>query len=47
MPDCIAVRHVAFEDLGLLAPLLGERGFAVRYREAGLGDIDATSLICA
>jgi GMP synthase (glutamine-hydrolysing) len=45
MPDCVAIRHVAFEDLGLLAPQLGERGFAVRYREAGLDVIAPTSLI--
>ncbi|MGZ8299931.1 MAG: glutamine amidotransferase, partial [Rhodoplanes sp.] len=45
MPDCVAIRHVAFEDLGLLPPQLGERGFAVRYREAGLDVIAPTSLI--
>ena len=45
MTHCVAIRHVAFEDLGLLAPLLGERGFAVRYREAGLDVIGPTSLI--
>jgi GMP synthase (glutamine-hydrolysing) len=40
MPECIAVRHVAFEDLGLIAGLLAERGFSVRYLEAGLDVID-------
>jgi GMP synthase (glutamine-hydrolysing) len=45
MPDCIAVRHVAFEDLGLLAPLLAERGFSVRYLEAGVDDMGSTSLV--
>ena len=25
---CLAVRHVAFEDLGLLGPLIASRGYA-------------------
>lgn len=41
MPDCLAIRHIAFEDLGLLAPLLADRGFSLRYAEAG---IDAFSV---
>jgi GMP synthase (glutamine-hydrolysing) len=41
MKTCIALRHVAFEDVGLLAPLLAERGFALCYREAGLDDLSA------
>jgi GMP synthase (glutamine-hydrolysing) len=45
MPHCVAIRHVAFEDLGLLAPLLAERGFSLRYLEAGIDEIDATTLI--
>ena len=44
MPHCTAIRHVAFEDLGLLAPLLTERGFSLRYLEAGIDDIDSTTL---
>jgi GMP synthase (glutamine-hydrolysing) len=44
MPHCIAIRHIAFEDLGLLAPLLAERGFSLRYLEAGIDDIDSTTL---
>jgi GMP synthase (glutamine-hydrolysing) len=40
MPTCIAIRHVAFEDLGLLG-----RGFSLRYLEAGIDDIDATTLV--
>lgn len=38
---CLAIRHVAFEDLGLLAPLLDERGLQVRYLEAGVDDLAA------
>ncbi|HVJ52045.1 MAG TPA: glutamine amidotransferase [Aliidongia sp.] len=30
----LAVRHVAFEDLGLLTPLLSARGYRAIYREA-------------
>ena len=44
MPDCLAIRHLAFEDLGLLAPLLAERGFSLRYCEAGIDAITAEGL---
>jgi len=39
MSRAIAVRHVAFEDLGLLGPLLAARGLAPDYREAGIDDL--------
>jgi GMP synthase (glutamine-hydrolysing) len=42
---CLAVRHVAFEDLGLLAPLIAARGYDVRYHEAGIDRFDADTLI--
>lgn len=32
---CIAIRHVAFEDLGILGPLLKKAGYQVEYRDAG------------
>lgn len=32
----LALRHVAFEDLGALGPLLRERGFDVRWWDAGI-----------
>jgi GMP synthase (glutamine-hydrolysing) len=35
----LAIRHVAFEDLGLLAPLCEERDLAVRYVEAPTDDL--------
>lgn len=44
MPECLAIRHIAFEDLGLLAPLLGERGVSLRYCEAGVDAISAEVL---
>ena len=41
MKRALAIRHVAFEDLGLLAPLLAERGFSARYAEAPTDDLAA------
>ena len=35
----LAVRHVLFEDLGLLAPLLAKRGYAVEYIDAGVDEV--------
>ena len=43
--SCLAVRHVAFEDLGLLGPLLSARGYDVRYHDAGIERFDAGTLI--
>lgn len=31
MPEAVAIRHVAFEDLGLLEPMLRARGFEIIY----------------
>lgn len=47
MKECIAVRHVAFEDVGLLSGLLAERGFSLRYLEAGVDRIEAATLVGA
>ncbi len=43
--SCLAVRHVAFEDLGLLGSLLADRGYAIRYHEVGVERFDAESLL--
>lgn len=40
MKTCTAIRHVAFEDLDLLEPVLRERGFDVRVVDAPLGGAD-------
>lgn len=40
----IAVRHVAFEDLGLLEPILAERGCDVRYLDVATEPADADDL---
>jgi GMP synthase (glutamine-hydrolysing) len=42
---CLAVRHVAFEDLGLLGPLVSSRGYGVRYHDAGVQPIDEATLL--
>ncbi|MBW8845801.1 MAG: glutamine amidotransferase [Burkholderiales bacterium] len=39
MKTALALRHVAFEDLGLIEPLLHGRGFDVNYLEAGVDDL--------
>lgn len=39
--DVVAIRHVAFEDLGLLGPVLAARGLSVRYVEATDGELAA------
>jgi GMP synthase (glutamine-hydrolysing) len=39
LPNTVALRHVAFEDLGLLAPLLASRGHAVRYVDVPIADL--------
>jgi len=41
MADILAIRHVDFEHLGTLEPLLATRGHTVRYVDAATGSIDA------
>lgn len=38
MPSITALRHVAFEDLGILEDIFSERGWAVDYVEAPVAD---------
>jgi GMP synthase (glutamine-hydrolysing) len=39
-----AIRHVAFEDLGLLEPLLRDRGATIRYLEAGVDELSGSAV---
>ena len=45
--SCVAVRHVAFEDLGILGPLVSARGYEIRYHDAGIEPFAGDSLIAA
>jgi len=45
--SCVAVRHVTFEDLGLLGPLLTARDCSFRYHDAGVEPFDKGSLLAA
>ena len=42
---CLTVRHVAFEDLGILGPLIAARGYDIRYHDAGIEPLAVNSLI--
>lgn len=42
--SAVAIRHVAFEDLGLLAPILARSGWTVSYVEAPTGDLSSPDI---
>ncbi|SEO77555.1 GMP synthase (glutamine-hydrolysing) [Luteibacter sp. UNC138MFCol5.1] len=41
MTTCVALRHIHFEDLGYIEPLLRERGYDVRYVDAPVANLAA------
>lgn len=41
MKTCLALRHVPHEDLGLFAPVLARRGYAVRYVDTPVEALEA------
>jgi GMP synthase (glutamine-hydrolysing) len=43
--SCLAIRHVAFEDLGLLGPLFTARGYDVRFLDAGIEPLDVETFV--
>jgi GMP synthase (glutamine-hydrolysing) len=45
LKTCLAVRHVAFEDTGLLGALLAARGYETRWLDAGVDPIDVPALL--
>ena len=42
--SAVALRHVAFEDLGLLAPVMEREGWDVSFREAAVDDLPHESI---
>jgi GMP synthase (glutamine-hydrolysing) len=47
MKFAAAIRHVHFEDLGAFAATLGERGYQIRYYEAGVDNLRSPELAAA
>lgn len=41
MKVAVAIRHIAFEDVGTLEPVLDEAGYSLTYLEAGVDDLAA------
>jgi len=45
--SAIAIRHVAFEDLGLLAKILDKAGWSVSFRDAAVDDLGDPAIAAA
>jgi len=39
VPQCVVVQHLAFEDLGVFAPVIERFGYTIRYLQAGVDDL--------
>lgn len=44
MPQAVVLRHVLFENLGVLAPVLAERGYRIRYIDVPVEALDASAV---
>jgi GMP synthase (glutamine-hydrolysing) len=44
MKSCLVLRHVAFEDLGILAAILAGRGYEPRYVDVGVDRLDGGAM---
>ncbi|GAA1071316.1 glutamine amidotransferase [Nocardiopsis composta] len=47
MTTALALRHLAFEDLGILGPLLERRGHRIAYRDISVDPLDEAELLGA
>ncbi len=47
MTRCIALRHLAFEDAGLLGDLLAERSVDLSYVDVGIQPLDRAAIVSA
>jgi GMP synthase (glutamine-hydrolysing) len=47
MKNCLMLRHVEFEDLGTLTPILTSRGFELRYLDVGVDELESASVLGA
>lgn len=45
MTTCVAIRHLAFEDAGLIDGLLAARGIGLSYVDAGIDPFDTAALL--
>jgi GMP synthase (glutamine-hydrolysing) len=45
MKLCLALRHVAFEDLGTFRPILERRGFEIEWIDAGVDDLEPAAIL--